>query len=99
MAAFGIGNAASVRVVHDWFAHHHWQKFAKAEQHLKPRYGMVTPGVKGEVERLLWQALDCLGVNGQCIVSNVKQLLTYLDLSASGSKAELMQRVYNHADS
>ena len=56
---------------------------------------MVTPGVKGEVERLLGQARGCLGMNGQCIVANLKWLLTYLDLSCSGPKAELMQRVYN----
>ena len=36
-----------------WFAHHHMQQFAKAGEHLKWRCGMVTPGVKGEVECLL----------------------------------------------
>ena len=60
---------------------------------------MVTPGVKGEVERLLRQACGCLGLNGQCTVANLKQLLIYLDLSSAGPKAELMQRVYNHAES
>ena len=59
---------------------------------------MVTPRVKGEVERLLRQARGCLGLNGRCTVANSKWLLTYLDLSASGPKVGLMQRVYNHAD-
>ena len=42
------------------------------------------------MERLLRQARGCLGLNGQCRVANLKRLLTYLDLSASGPKAELM---------
>ena len=56
-------------------------------------------GVNGAVECLLWQARGCLGMNGQCTVANLKRLLTYLDLSCSSPKAELMQRVYSHADS
>ena len=54
------------------------QQFAKAEEHHKQRCGMVAPGVKGEVERLLGQARSCLGLNGQCSVANLKRLLTYL---------------------
>ena len=56
LAAFGISDVASVCAVQDWFAHRRLQQFAKAEEHLKRRCGMVTPGVKGEVERLLRQA-------------------------------------------
>ena len=45
---------------------------------------------------LLRQARGCFGLNGQCTVANLKRLLTYLDLSASGPKAGLMQHVHNH---
>ena len=48
---------------------------------------------------MLQQAFGCLGLNGQCTVPNLKQLFVYLDLSPSGPKVELMQRVYNHTDS
>ena len=48
-----VAIAASVRVVQDWFAQCHLQQFAKAKEHLKRRCGMVTPRVKGEMERLL----------------------------------------------
>ena len=99
VAAFGIGDAASVRAVQDWFAHRRLQQFAKAEEHLKRRRGMVTARVKGEMERLLYQARGFLGMNGQCTVPNLKQLRTYSDLSASGPKVELMQHVFNHIDS
>ena len=47
------------------------------------------------MEGLLWQAHGCLGLNGQCTVANLKRLLTYLDWSAFGPKAKLMQHVYN----
>ena len=70
VAAFGIRDAGSVRAVQDWFAHRRLQQFAKAEEHLKRRCGMVTPRVKGEVERLLRLARCCLGLNGQCTVAN-----------------------------
>ena len=99
LAAFCTTDAKHVEAFQKWFAHRRLQQFAKAEEHLKRRCGMVAPGVKGEVERLLRQARGCLGMNGQCTVANLKRLLTYLDLSCSGPKAELMQRVYNHADS
>ena len=99
LAAFGTTNAKHVEAVQKWFAHRRLQNFPKAKEHLKWRFGMVTPGVKGEVERLLWQASGSLGMNGQCTVAGLKRLLTYLDLSCSGPKAELMQRVYDHADS
>ena len=48
-----IAIAASVRVVQAWFAQCHLQQLAKAEEHLKRRCGMVTPRVKGEMERLI----------------------------------------------
>ena len=98
LAAFGTTDA-KLEAAQEWFAHRRLQQLAKAEEHLKRWCGMVTPGVKGEVERLLRQARGCLGMNGQCTVANLKRLLTYLDLSCSGPKAELMQQVYNHADS
>ena len=37
-------------------------------------------------------------MNGQYTVPNLKQLLTYLDLSAFGPKVELMQHVFNHTN-
>ena len=52
--------------------------FAKAKEHLKRRCGMVTRGVKGEVERLLRQARGCLGLNGQCTVANLKRFFANL---------------------
>ena len=99
LAAFGTTDAKHVEAVQKWFAHRRLQQFAKAEEHLKWRCGMVTPGVKGEFECLLRQARGCLGMNGQCTAANLKRLLKYLDLSCSSPKVELMQRVYDHADS
>ena len=58
VATFCISDAASVRL-QNWFARGRLQQFAKAEEHLKRRCGMVTPRVKGEVERLLRQARGC----------------------------------------
>ena len=99
LAAFGTTDAKHVEAVQKWCTHHCLQQLAKAEEYLKRRCGMVTLGVKGEVERLLRQACGCLGMNLHCTVANLERLLTYLDLSSSGPKAELMLRVYNHADS
>ena len=48
------------------------------------------------MEHLLRQACGCLVLNGQCTVANLKRLLTYLDLSACGPHAELMQHMYTH---
>ena len=99
LAASGTTDAKHVEAFQKWFARRCLQQFAKAEEHLKQRCGMVTPGVKGEVECLLKQARGCLGMNGQCTVANLKWLLTYLDLSYSRLDAKVMLRVYNRADS
>ena len=61
---------------------------AKPKEHLKSGVVWFPRGVKGQVEHL--QARDSLAMNGQCTVANLKRLLTYLDLSYSGSDAELV---------
>ena len=99
LTAFGTTDAKHVEVVQKWFAHYRLQQFAKAEEHLKRRFGMVALGVKGEVERLLRQARGCLRMNEQCTVASLKPLLIYLDLSCSTREVEIMQRVYGHSDS
>ena len=83
LAAVGTTDAKHVEAVQKWFAHRRLQQFGKAEEHLKRRCGMVTPCVRGEVEHLRQQARGRLGMNGQCAVANLKQLLTYLNLSYS----------------
>ena len=70
LAAFGTTDAKHAEAVQKWFAHRRLQQFAKAEEHLKWWCGMVTRGVKSEVEHLLGQARGCLGMNGQCTVAN-----------------------------
>ena len=72
LAAFGTINAKHIEAVQKWFAHHPLHQFAKAEEHLKRRCGMVTLGVKGEVKRFVRQARGCLGMNGQRVVANLK---------------------------
>ena len=94
VAACGIGDFASVCAVHNWFAHYSLQQFAEAEEHLKRRCGMVTPGMKGEVACLLWQAHGCLGLNQhESAMHRCKFDLFRLEFSSP--KAELMRRPIN----
>ena len=86
IAAFGSAEAKHVEAVKKRFAHRRLQRFAKAEEHVKRRCTMVTPGVKGEVECLLRQARGVCQHEWKCSVANLKGLLTYLDLTCSAPK-------------
>ena len=50
----------------------------------------------GQGERLVAQARGQLAIDGRCTVSNLKQMLEWRGLIASGPKPELVQRVYNN---
>ena len=73
-------------------------QFAKAEARLSRCCGEITASVLADVEHLLRQTRGLFGTNGQCTVANLKLLLAYHELTTSGPKVELVQRVHNHID-
>ena len=48
------------------------------------------------MERLLRELRGSMGINGQCTMPNLKKVLMEQGLCSSGSKPELLQRVYNY---
>ena len=93
-----FGDTSKVSEVSKWFAQRRSSQFAKAEARLKRRCGEITASVLADVEHLLRQTRGLFGMNGQCTAANLKLLLAHHDLTTSGPKVELVQRVHNHID-